>query len=126
MRRTAVAIALVAVGAALAVPAVAPASHDSSKSEVFPLKKKARSLSTDIANQGIRARLKGHGYNIRRYSSKCKRFSRVRRRCTYKFRDALADVLGTGSYCSSAKGTTVRLVRRGKAISVGSTATKTC
>ena len=123
MRRFAVAIAL---AAALAVPAAAPASHDSSKPEVFPLKTKVRSLSTRVAEQGIRQRLRNHDFKARKYSGECKRLSRTRRRCTYKFQDALADVLGTGSYCSSAKGTTVRLVRRGKAISVGSTATKSC
>jgi hypothetical protein len=124
-RLVTVAVAVVAA-LALVVPGTAAASHDSSKREVFPLKTKVGSLSSGLANQGIRARLKNHGYKIRRYSGKCTRLSAKRRRCTYKFQDALAQVLGTGSYCSSGKGTTVRLIRGGKAISVGSTATKSC
>jgi hypothetical protein len=119
-------ITAVALAALLAVPAAAPASHDSSKPEVFKLKRKARSLSTKIAEQGIRARLENHDWNVRKYTGKCKRLSRTRRRCTYKFQDPLQQALGTGSYCSSKKGTTVRLVRGGKAISVGAAATKNC
>ena len=79
-----------------------------------------------MAAQGIRARLKNHGYNIRRYSGKCRRISSTRRRCTYKFQDALSQALGTGSYCSSKRGTTVRLIRGGTAISVGATPTRSC
>jgi hypothetical protein len=123
MRRFATAAALVAL---LAVPATAPASHDSSKPEIFKLKSEVRSLTSKLAQQGIRARLRNHGYKIRRYSGKCKRLSRTRRRCTYKFQDELSQVLGTGSYCSSARGSSVRLIRGWKAISVGSTPSKSC
>ena len=123
MKRYAGVIALVA---ALAAPAVAPASHDSSRVEVFKLKTKVKSLTSDLAEQGIRKRLARHEYKARTYSGKCKRLSRTRRRCTYKFRDALQHALGEGAYCSSKRGTTVKLVRKGKAISVGPTPTKRC
>ena len=123
MKRYTTAVALLAL---LAVPAAAPASHDSSKREVFKLEKRVRSLSTNIANQGIRARLRNHGYKVRQYSGRCKRLSRTRRRCTYKFQDQLSQVLGTGSYCSSRRGTGVKLIRGGTAISVGAAATRSC
>ena len=123
MRRYA---APVALAVALVVPAAAPASHDSSRPEVFRLKSKVESLSSRVAHRGIRARLREHEIKVREYSGRCKRLSRTRRRCTYKFQDPLQQALGEGSYCSSRRGTTVRLVRRGKAISVGSTPTKRC
>ena len=123
MRRYVPALAL---AVALAVPAPAPASHDSSEAELFKLRSGVDSLSSRLAHRGIRQRLANHDFEVREYSGKCKRLSRTRRRCTYRFQDPLQQALGSGSYCSSTRGTTVRLVRRGKAILVGATATRTC
>jgi hypothetical protein len=123
MTKYAIAIALVA---ALAAPAVAPASHGGSTPVVFKLKKRVGALTSTVAQQGIRARLARHGFKIRSYRGRCKRLSKTARRCTYKFRDRAGEVLGTGAYCSSKRGTTVRLVRRGRAMSVGGTSTRSC
>ena len=123
MGKYAIGIALVA---ALAAPAVASASHGGSTPIVFKLKNRVGALTSDLAHQGIRMRLGRHDWSVRRYTGRCTRLSRTARRCTYRFRDTAGQVLDTGAYCSSKRGTTVRLVRGGRAISVGATPTKTC
>ena len=119
------AVAVLAV-AVLAAPAPALAKHDAKKPLVVALKKKATTLTTALANQGMKTRLsKVGGFKIKKFKSKCTKLSASSRRCTYKMQDAFGAALGT-SYCSSKRGTTVKLIRRGKALSVGPTPTKSC
>lgn len=123
-------VVIAVVGGALLVAApgsaAAPAttsSHDSDEAKVYTLDKKVAKLFPGLANRGIKTRISGEGFKITSYSSQCTRRSKVKLRCSYKFTSKLGDALGTGPSCGAA---TVKLVREGKALSVGPTPAESC
>jgi len=124
MRRAitvAVAAGLLVTANAWAQPATT-ADHDSG-AQVYTLSKKVRKLFPKLANQGIRKRLEDAGFALTSYSSKCARRSKTKLRCRYRFTHRLGDAVGTGPSCGAS---TVKLVRQGKALSVGRTPANSC
>ena len=119
-----------AIAAALLVTvpagATAPATtsgHDAGAAKVYPLGAKVTKLLPALANRGIKKRLRGAGFEITGYDSECTRLSNIKLRCKYGFTHKLGDAFGTGPLCGT---TTVKLVRKGKAMSVGPTPTDSC
>ena len=106
-----------------AAPSAGPSSHDSDQPKVYTLDGKVSKLTARLANRGIKKRLRGSGYELTSYSSKCNRRSRIKLRCRYKFTHRLGDALGTGPACGAS---TVKLIRQGRALSVGATPADSC
>lgn len=125
------AIPAVAVAATLLMTttaeATAPATtsnHDAPGAQVYKLSTKKTTLTSALANKGIKIRLaKRGGFVITGYASRCTRLSKTKRRCAYAFTHKLGDAFGLGPQCGTA---TVTLARKGKALAVGPTPAESC